>query len=49
MIMGMGGGSLSEEIFECFDYAEYTVTVSAFVQQRTKIKHESLNLFQNNN
>lgn len=43
MIMGMGGGSLSKEIFEWFDYAEDTVSVSAFVQQRNKIKYEALN------
>lgn len=43
MIMGMGGGSLSKEIFKWFDYAEDTVSVSAFVQQRNKIKYEALN------
>lgn len=43
MIMGMGGGSLSKEILEWFDYAEDTVSVSAFVQQRNKIKYEALN------
>ena len=43
MIMRMGGGSLSKEIFEWFDYAEDTVSVSAFVQQRSKIKYEALN------
>lgn len=41
--MIMGGGSLSKEIFEWFDYAEDTVSVSAFVQQRSKIKYEALN------
>lgn len=41
--MIMGGGSLSKEIFEWFDYAEDTVSVSAFVQQRNKIKYEALN------
>lgn len=42
MIMGMEDGSLSKEIFEWFDHAEDTVSGSAFVQQRNKIKYEAL-------
>lgn len=41
MIMGMGG--VSQEIFKWFDYAEDTISVSVFVQQRSKIKYEALN------
>lgn len=42
MIMGMGSGSLSGEILKWFDYAEDTASVSAFVQQRSKIKYNAL-------
>lgn len=41
MIMKMGGGSLSKELLEWFDYAEDTVSVSAFVQQRSKIRYDA--------
>lgn len=43
MLIGMGSGSLSKEIFEWFNYAADTVSVSAFVQQRSKIKYDALN------
>ena len=39
----MSGGSLSKEIFEWFNYAEDTFSVSAFVQPRSEIKYEVLN------
>lgn len=38
MMIGMGGNSLGKEMFEWFGYKEETVSASAFVQQRRKIK-----------
>ena len=37
MMIGMGGNSLCKEIYDWFNYAEDTASVSAFVQQRQKI------------
>lgn len=42
MLIGMGGNSLGKELLEWFGYSEKTVSVSAFVQQRNKIKPETL-------
>lgn len=41
LLMGMGGGRLSKEIYEWIDYVKDTV--SAFTQQRSEIKYEELN------
>ncbi len=43
MLVKMGGKSLHNEILNNFGYTENTATVSAFVQQRAKIKPEALN------
>ena len=40
-IIGMGGGTLSNELLDMFDYSADTVTSSAFIQQRNKIKPEA--------
>ena len=40
-IIGMKGGSLSNEILDMFDFASDTPTTSAFVQQRVKLKAEA--------
>ncbi len=40
-IIGMGGGTLSNELLDMFDYSPDTVTSSAFIQQRNKIKPEA--------
>lgn len=40
-IIGMETGSLRDEFFKCFGYSTKTVTVSALVQARTKIKYEA--------
>ena len=37
-IIGMGGGSLSKELMDCFEYNSDMPTTSAFIQQRQKIK-----------
>ena len=42
MLIGMSGNSLGKELLEWFGYSEKTVSVSAFVQQRNKIKPETL-------
>lgn len=42
MLIGMGGGSLMKELNEWFDLSAHTASVSAFVQQRDKIKPEAL-------
>lgn len=43
MIIKMSSDSLSKELLEWFNYAEDTVSVSAFVQQRSKIKYDAWN------
>lgn len=40
-IIGMGGGTLSNELLDMFDYSADTATSSAFIQQRNKIKPEA--------
>lgn len=40
-IIGMGGGTLSNELLDMFNYSADTVTSSAFIQQRNKIKPEA--------
>ena len=40
-IIGMGGGSLSNEILDMSEYSLKTASTSAFVQQRSKIKPEA--------
>ena len=40
-IIGMGGGTLSNELLDMFDYSKDTATSSAFIQQRNKIKPEA--------
>lgn len=42
MLIGMGGSSLGKELLDWFGYSEKTVSVSAFVQQRNKIKPDTL-------
>jgi len=38
----MGGNSLCKEIYDWFNYAEDTASVSAFVQQRQKISSKAM-------
>jgi hypothetical protein len=40
-IIGMGGGSLTNEILEMSAYSPESASTSAFVQQRVKIKPEA--------
>jgi hypothetical protein len=40
-IVGMGGGTLSNELLNMFDYSADTASSSAFIQQRNKIKPEA--------
>ncbi len=40
-IIGMGGGTLSNELLDMFNYSANTVSSSAFIQQRNKIKPEA--------
>ncbi|MGN0351447.1 MAG: IS4 family transposase [Roseburia sp.] len=42
MLIGMGGGSLVKELYDWFGCSASTATVSAFVQQRDKIRPEAL-------
>jgi hypothetical protein len=44
MLIGMGGGSLTKELHDWFGYDTDTATVSAFVQQRNKIRPEALEM-----
>lgn len=44
MLVGMGGGSMAKELCEWFDYSTDTATVSAFTQQRDKIRPEALEM-----
>ena len=43
-ILCFGGKSLNKEILECFGFSPDTLTTSAFVQQRSKIKPEAFYL-----
>lgn len=46
MLIGMGSGSLTKELYEWFNYSADTATASAFVQQRKKIRPEAFaNIF----
>ena len=42
MLIGMGGGSLSKELYDWFGYTPSTATASAFVQQRNKIRSKAI-------
>lgn len=42
MLIGMGGNSLGKELLDWFGYSDKTVSVSAFIQQRNKIKPDAL-------
>jgi len=42
MLVGMGGNSLSKELYDWRGYSSETATTSAFVQQRDKIRPEAL-------
>lgn len=44
MLVGIGGGSLAKELYDWFGYSTNTATVSAFVQQRDKIRPEALEM-----
>jgi len=44
MLIGMGGGSLVKELYEWSGYSAETATVSAFIQQREKIRPEALEM-----
>ena len=41
-IIGLNGGSLSREILRMFHYSQEAASVSAFIQQRRKLKPEAL-------
>jgi hypothetical protein len=44
MLLSMEGNSLKKELYDFFEYSTDTATVSAFVQQRGKIRHEALEI-----
>lgn len=44
MLVGIGGGGLAKELYDWFGYSPNTVTASAFVQQRDKIRPEALEM-----
>lgn len=44
MLIGMGGGSLSKELFDWFWHSPNVATASAFVQQRNKIRPEAIKM-----
>ena len=44
MIIGIGGGSLSKELYGWSKFSSNTATTSAFVQQRGKIKPEAMEI-----
>jgi hypothetical protein len=44
MLIGMGGHSLSKELYDWLGYSSETATASAFVQQRDKVRPEALKL-----
>ena len=47
MLIGMGGGSLSKELYDWFGYTPSTATASAFVQQRNKIRFKAVEMIFN--
>ena len=47
MLIGMGGGSLSKELYDWFGYTPSTATASAFVQQRNKIRSKAVEMIFN--
>ena len=47
MLIGMGSGSLSKELYDWFGYTSSTATASAFVQQRNKIRPEAVKMIFN--
>ena len=47
MLIGMGGGSLSKELYDWFGYTSSTATASAFVQQRNKIRSKAVEMIFN--
>ena len=47
MLIGMGGGSLSKELYDWFGYTSSTATASAFVQQRNKIRSKAIEMIFN--
>lgn len=42
MLIGMGGNSLQKELYDWFEYSDDTASVSAFIQQRSKISLNAL-------
>lgn len=48
MLIGMGGNSMGKDLLEWFGYSEETASTSAFIQQRNKIKPNTLKCFSNN-
>lgn len=44
MLIGMGSGSLAKELYDWSGFTSNTATVSAFVQQRNKIRPEALKM-----
>ena len=47
MLIGMGSGSLSKELYDWFGYTSSTATASAFVQQRNKIRSKAIEMIFN--
>jgi hypothetical protein len=47
MLIGMGGGSLSKELYDWFGYTSSTATASVFVQQRNKIRSKAIEMIFN--
>jgi len=47
MLIGMGSGSLSKELYDWFGYTPSTATASAFVQQRNKIRSKAIEMIFN--
>ena len=42
LLIGMGGNTISKELWDYFGYSTNTVSASAFVQQRSKIKYQAI-------
>jgi hypothetical protein len=42
LLIGMGGNTISKELWNHFGYSTSTVSASAFVQQRSKIKYQAI-------